>query len=64
MSLGGKLTPEELDRYVRTMSSFPPELTPLAPYWFGEILPLLITISRKLDEVIARLDRIEKLIKS
>lgn len=60
MSLNRRLTPEELDRYMRTMTSFPPELVSLAPYWVGEILPLLMALSRKLDEVITRLDRIEK----
>lgn len=63
MSSSRKLTPEEISRYLRTMSSFPPELAPLAPYWIGEILPLLMSLSKKLDEVMARLDKIEKLLK-
>lgn len=53
-------TLEELLR--RRLEAIPPQLAPLAPPWINEVLPALISLGRKLDEVVKRLERIEKVL--
>ena len=55
-----KLASQELTELLkRRLEDLPSQRTPLAPPWIDEVLPLLVSLGKKLDEVAKRLDRIE-----
>jgi len=51
---------EELLR--RRYENLPPQLTPLASPWLNEVLPALISLGKKLDELTRRVERVERLL--
>lgn len=52
----------ELDELLRRRMELPPQLTPLTPPWMNETLQLLISVGRKLDEIVKHLEKVEKAI--
>ena len=46
----------------RRLENLPPQLSPLAPPWMNEVLPLLISLGKRLDEVANRLEKLERML--
>lgn len=44
----------------RRLEGLPPQAAPLAPPWINEVVPLLVSIGRRLDEVVKRLEKVER----
>ena len=44
------------------MENLPPQLSSLAPPWMNEVLPLLISLGKRLDEVAKRLEKLERML--
>jgi len=53
-------SPELTELLRRRLEALPTQQAPLAPPWLNEVVPLLVSIGRKLDEVVKRLEAVEK----
>lgn len=51
---------QELVDLIRRRLEGLPQQAPLVPAWIEEVVPLLISLSKKIDEVLRRLDRLER----
>ena len=55
------MTSHELTELLRRrLEALPAQQVPLAPPWLNEAVPLLVSISRKLDEVVKKLEAVER----
>jgi hypothetical protein len=54
------LSSQELPELLRRRLEGLPQAVPLAPPWINEAIPLLVSIGRRLDEVVKRLEKVER----
>lgn len=57
------MTNQELAELLkRRLEGLPSQHVPLASPWINEVLPLMVTLGRKIDEIARRLEKVERLL--